>query len=51
MFTKILSGFFAGYWFILAICVFCGLEISNFTIGCGLLVASIEMLSDVLREL
>jgi len=50
MFMKIFSGFFAAYWFVLAICAFCGMDLSNFTIGCGLLVASIGTLQDFFRE-
>lgn len=44
MFMNFLYGFFAVYWLVLAICAFCGVELSNFTIGCGLLIASLGML-------
>ena len=50
MLMKIFYGFFTIYWLVLAIVAFCGVELSNVTIGCGLLGASLGMLQNLFRS-
>jgi hypothetical protein len=47
---KVLNWIFAGYWAILAVLVFCGVEFSSWLIGCGFGIASLSFVNFALWD-